>query len=595
MRRCACQRLFPTSIFPSPTQRVVLPAVRLGPNTPSLRTRPSSYFPSDPISQRRNFHSTRPRAQSLQASSSPYLLFLGVVCGSAILIDYIVRNNVRGARDNDESDTEHCVSDKPAQNTYDSFYTDMPIPPGHLGNLTPEQEAKLQDLWTATLRVFGIEDPHHVSGTDTPLAEEESIVTEADGKDKKKSKRRLGVFKRKDDKKDSSNGSATPTKADSDDKYGQVKDFHEIVATQDPEMLRATFWSMVKADHPDALLLRFLRARKWDVDKALVMLISTMRWRSHEQHVDDDVILRGEGGALEDSKSSDLAVKKEGNDFLTQLRLGKSFLHGTDKEGRPLCFVRVRLHKGGEQSERSLERYTVYVIETARLALRAPVETACIVFDMSHFTMANMDYTPVKFMIKIFEANYPESLGAVLVHKSPWIFQGIWKIIRGWLDPVVAGKVHFTSDVADLEKFIPKSQIIKELDGDEDWEYKYVEPVPGENDAMNEEGPRKELEAARDVEVREYEKKTFDWVATGTDAEAGKIKEERNSLARHLNENYWELDKYVRARTLYDRTGMISQDGKINFYPPPPGKAENHHLAPTSNPPTVETSADDLD
>ena len=34
------------------------------------------------------------------------------------------------------------------------------------------------------------------------------------------------------------------------------------------------------------------------------------------------------------------------------------------------------------------------------------------------------DYTPVKFMIKCFEANYPESLGTVLVYKAPWIFQG---------------------------------------------------------------------------------------------------------------------------------------------------------------------------
>lgn len=43
---------------------------------------------------------------------------------------------------------------------------------------------------------------------------------------------------------------------------------------------------------------------------------------------------------------------------------------------------------------------------------------------MTNFSMANMDYTPVKFMIKCFEANYPESLGTVLVHKAPWIFQG---------------------------------------------------------------------------------------------------------------------------------------------------------------------------
>lgn len=60
---------------------------------------------------------------------------------------------------------------------------------------------------------------------------------------------------------------------------------------------------------------------------------------------------------------------------------------------------------------------------------------------MSRFELANMvsqvrwyvsniilillqDYPPVKFMIKCFEANYPESLGAVLVHNAPWIFQG---------------------------------------------------------------------------------------------------------------------------------------------------------------------------
>lgn len=36
-----------------------------------------------------------------------------------------------------------------------------------------------------------------------------------------------------------------------------------------------------------------------------------------------------------------------------------------------------------------------------------------------------MDYVPVKFLIKAFEAHYPESLGVCLVHKAPWVFQGI--------------------------------------------------------------------------------------------------------------------------------------------------------------------------
>lgn len=31
---------------------------------------------------------------------------------------------------------------------------------------------------------------------------------------------------------------------------------------------------------------------------------------------------------------------------------------------------------------------------------------------------------PVKFIIKCFEANYPECLGNILIHKAPWIFSG---------------------------------------------------------------------------------------------------------------------------------------------------------------------------
>lgn len=35
-----------------------------------------------------------------------------------------------------------------------------------------------------------------------------------------------------------------------------------------------------------------------------------------------------------------------------------------------------------------------------------------------------MDYVPVKFMIMCFEANYPESLGVIIIHNAPWVFKG---------------------------------------------------------------------------------------------------------------------------------------------------------------------------
>ncbi|KAI9833837.1 MAG: hypothetical protein M1826_006360 [Phylliscum demangeonii] len=438
----------------------------------------------------------------------------------------------------------------------------MSIPPGRPGNLSSEQDAKLRELWAALFRVFGISPTSgpEVTGDVVAGAEDDGPDDSPDGignsngnVPEKKRKRHLGIFGRKSHKE---HDAAVPAKSDSasiasssvmttdaDDKYGQTKQFKQALASQTPDELRTAFWSMVKMDNPDALLLRFLRARKWDVEKALVMLISTLHWRLHEVHVDDDVIKLGDAGALEASQSADRATEKEAEGFLAQLRMGKSFIHGTDLEGRPICLVRVRLHRQGEQSESSLERYTVYVIETTRLLLTSTVDTA--------------DYTPLKFMIKCFEANYPESLG-------------IWTIVKGWLDPVVASKVHFTKHTDDLAHYIAKSQILAELGGDEPWSYQYIEPAAGENARMADGAARDQLLATRMELVGRYERATWSRLrlldATASAEQVEQVERERRELAEALRENYWAADPYLRARSWLDRTGVIRPGGAVHFY-----------------------------
>ncbi|KUI72279.1 hypothetical protein VM1G_07982 [Cytospora mali] len=458
--------------------------------------------------------------------------------------------------------------------------------PGRVDNLTPEQEDKVRKIWSAIFQVCAVGDQD-----DAAVNSSQTVVSDKTNPKDKGKKKRIPLFSRKNkDKGDSDSGSTASgvsssiKEDDADDKYGQNKQFLDTLANTTPETIRATIWSMIKHDHPDALVLRFLRARKWDVEKALVMLVSTMNWRANEVHVDDDIMKNGEAAMVERSKSSDPQAKQLGEDFMAQIRMGKSFLHGIDKKGRPICVVRVRLHHQGEQCEESLERYTVYLIETARMVLRPPVDTATILFDMTGFSMANMDYTPVKFMIKCFEANYPESLGSVLVHKAPWIFQGIWKIIRGWLDPVVASKVNFTNNLKDIEEYIPTSRILKEFDGEEDWEYKYVEPIPGENDKMKDEARRDSLLAAREQLYKDYEDATLKWIKSPEDAS---IKAERNNIAAKLRADYWNLDPYLRARSYYDRTGWIQGD-KVTPYPEKTGEAAKANG-------TAETAADDVD
>ncbi|KAK4611816.1 CRAL-TRIO domain-containing protein [Fulvia fulva] len=460
------------------------------------------------------------------------------------------------SKDDRQQDTEELQSI--ALSAQDILSLDLVMAPqqlpGRPGNLTPDQEAKLKEMWAQTLDLFGVSDEHeHTNG----VAPSSASISN-DSPEKKKKKGLMGRFKKDKADKD---GDAAVGGVDND-KHGQVKEYEQALSSMTPEYIREAFWGMSKHDHPDALLLRFLRARKWDVHAAQVMALSTLHWRLKDMHVDDDIMIKGEEGAFKESKSSNAAEKKEGEDFLAQLRLGKSFLHGLDKDGRPCCYVRVRLHHGGEQSEKALERFTVYTIETARMMLRPPIDTATVVFDMTGFSMANMDYTPVKFMIKCFEANYPESLGSVLVYKSPWIFSGIWKIIKGWLDPVVAGKVHFVSNVQELEAFVPRTQIPKELDGDEAWQWSYVEPTEGENAIMEKTQERDQILSERKELVESYESETLAWV----NGESG---EGRHRIAQRMAENYWKLDPYIRARSQYDRTGEIGQDGRgtLNFYP----------------------------
>lgn len=66
------------------------------------------------------------------------------------------------------------------------------------------------------------------------------------------------------------------------------------------------------------------------------------------------------------------------------------------------------------------------------------------------------------------------------------------------------------------------------------------------------------------------EKLTIDWISAGYkgDVEAKEaVYKERKSIIGKMETVYWELDPYIRARSLYDRLGVINPGGKINFYP----------------------------
>lgn len=147
--------------------------------------------------------------------------------------------------------------------------------------------------------------------------------------------------------------------------------------------------------------------------------------------------------------------------------------------------------------------------------------------------------------------------------------------------------MHFTNNKSELEEFIEPGQIIKELGGDQDWEYQYVEPISGENAKMDDTATRDQLLKSRADTVKQFETTTMDWIKKPDGEEGKAAKEKREKLATELREGYWKLDPHIRARSLYDRMRIIQPDGKVTW------TAAN---APQpAAPGAPETSADDLD
>jgi hypothetical protein len=250
---------------------------------------------------------------------------------------------------------------------------------GTLGHLTTDEEQKLQEAWVHIFRLCGLE----------PKAK-------AEGEGEGEGENPASAFAR------------IPNKSHI---------FQQHINQEAQDKFTQCLWSSVFVENPDATVLRFLRARKWDVEKAMIMLTSAVSWR-YERRIEDTLMRKGESVALEETMTED----EKG--FINQYRSGKSFVRGVDKEGRPIYIIRVRLHDPSLQSSQSMENYVLHSIESMRALVSGPQDKACLVFDMTGMGLKNMDYHVVKFLVTVFEARYPETLGVILIHNAPFIFGG---------------------------------------------------------------------------------------------------------------------------------------------------------------------------
>lgn len=404
--------------------------------------------------------------------------------------------------------------------------------------LTQPQERVLKQVWTYLFHFWQIP----VNGE---AAFKKSSVSAADTSEKKKKK--TSFF----GKLQSTYSGGQQDDAEDEDTENKESEYvlnqiHHTLKDLDPATTRDHFWDMLRVETPDTVLLKFVRARKWKIDKTMSMIAHSMIWREESQV--DAIINGGEVGFYENGEEG----------VIKNLELQKAFITGHDKEVRPILLARPRLHYAHDQSEADIEKYCLLIIEQAKLFFKSPVETATILFDLSGFSMSNMDYGPVKFLITCFEAHYPESLGHMFIHKAPWIFSPIWNIVKNWLDPVVSSKINFTKSIKDLTEYIDLDQLPEYLGGENTVDLdSFVKPDGSHDIKLKDVDTKAKIVAEREELVKKFVHATVKWIESETEEESSKFLQEKASLGNELTENYSALDPYVRSRSIYDIDGTL--------------------------------------
>lgn len=322
-----------------------------------------------------------------------------------------------------------------------------------------------------------------------------------------------------------------------------------IISLHGREKFAEAFWNFTTVDDPNYTCIKFIRARKFNIDDAIKMLIECLKWRI-EFNV-ESVIFKGDIGFMS-------AKGEDGDAFTKQISSGKTFVQGFSKTGGPVAYVFAKHYRAGEQSPKAMEDFVVYAMENFRMFTINPKSKLTVVIDLAGFGLVNMDWKATMFLNKCLEAYYPESLQTIIIFNAPWVFHGIWKVISATLDPVVRSKIIMTKSVEDIRMHIDQSYLIEELGGDSTWKWCYKVPTArlGLEDSR-----KQELLWQKKILIDHYVKVTNSWIVDHSLTKA----QLRNYFASMIRVNHLSLDPFMRGKTAYHQEGNLRDNGQMGF------------------------------
>ncbi|EGF81563.1 hypothetical protein BATDEDRAFT_4327, partial [Batrachochytrium dendrobatidis JAM81] len=186
----------------------------------------------------------------------------------------------------------------------------------------------------------------------------------------------------------------------------------------------------------DALLLRFLRARKYDLQKTERMFLDCEQWRA-SYNVESVV----QTFAYTESFQVNQVYPR--------------FYHKTDRLGRPVYIERLhtldvkRLFEVTNQDRvvmkhvREYEKLMRYRLPACSAKVGHPLEQGCSIIDLKGVPLSSFNQVRkvLQSLSAVAQNYYPETLGRMYIINAPTLFTTIWGIIKSMLDENTVAKI----------------------------------------------------------------------------------------------------------------------------------------------------------